>query len=72
MSLTSTDFQKYESHVDSIALTTTNGIKNNDTTCSAIDCISRPISRCTICSEYFCYLHGHKHIHSLDNFEILR
>ena len=46
--------------------------RNHDTSCNNIGCIFKPISRCTICSEYCCYVHANKHTHAMDNFEILK
>ena len=46
--------------------------RNHDTSCNTVDCIFKPISRCTIYSEYYCYVHANKHPHSMDNFEILK
>ncbi len=46
--------------------------RNHDAVCNTVDCIFKPISRCSICSKYYCYLHANKHTHSMDNFEILK
>ncbi len=60
------------------AVTTHTELENNtdvrikDTSCNNVDCIFKPISRCTICSGYYCYVHASQHTHSMDNFEILK
>jgi len=46
--------------------------RNSDTSCNSVDCIFKPISRCTICLKYCCYVHASQHTHSMDNFEILK
>ena len=55
-----------------IDLSINTDIRNDDKSCNAVDCLSRPISRCTLCSEYFCYSHANGHAHSIDNLEILK
>ena len=47
-------------------------VRNHNNSCNAIDCIFKPISRCTVCSEYYCYAHANEHAHAIDNFEILK
>jgi hypothetical protein len=47
-------------------------VRNDDKPCNVVDCSSRPISRCTLCSEYYCYSHANEHNHSMDNLEILK
>ncbi|MGE0389027.1 MAG: hypothetical protein AB7P13_02725 [Candidatus Nitrosocosmicus sp.] len=39
--------------------------------CSFANCKIKPISRCSVCSEYYCYDHTYGHIHTIENFEIL-
>lgn len=46
--------------------------RNHDNYCNNVDCIFNPISRCTLCSEFYCYVHASQHAHSMDNFEILK
>ena len=40
--------------------------------CSFTTCNEQSISRCTKCSEYYCYTHVYGHIHSIEHFEILK
>ena len=40
--------------------------------CSFTTCNEKSISRCTKCSEYYCYTHVYGHIHSIEHFEILK
>ena len=40
--------------------------------CSSTTCNEKSISRCTKCSEYYCYTHVYGHIHSIEHFEILK
>lgn len=49
-----------------------NEVENHDYCCNAVGCFSKPISRCTLCTEYYCYLHVNGHVHPIDNFEILK
>ena len=34
-------------------------------TCSSADCMAKPISRCTVCHDYYCYDHVYGHIHRI-------
>ena len=45
---------------------------NHDNSCNYVDRIFKPISKCTLCSEYYCYVHANEHAHSMDNLEILK
>ena len=45
---------------------------NHDNPFNYVDRIFKPISKCTICSEYYCYMHANEHAHSMDNLEILK
>jgi hypothetical protein len=45
---------------------------NHDKSCNYVDCIFKPISKCTLCSWYYCYVHANEHAHSMDNLEILK
>ena len=66
--------QKYK--LNSIAITVSlankETSKNQETACSATSCLSKPISRCMTCFNYYCYTHASGHQHSIDNFEILK
>ncbi len=44
----------------------------NTCKCSFITCNEKFISRCTKCSEYYCYTHVYGHIHSIEHFEVLK
>lgn len=46
--------------------------QNHDYCCNAVGCLSKPILRCSVCTEYYCYLHVNGHIHSMNNFEVLK
>lgn len=73
MVLTSDVLQKSKSKATTrTELVNNTGDKNHDNSCNAVDCLFKPISRCTICSEYYCYSHVNEHAHSLDSFEILK
>ena len=71
ISITCSSKNKYSvtTHVKSIDNTED---KNYDKSCNAANCVLKPISRCTICSEYYCYGHTTGHDHAMDNFEILK
>jgi len=68
------EVQKYKPNGKPFSVSTANKdkIRNSATPCSAIGCMSRPISRCMTCLEYYCYMHVSGHQHSIDNFEILK
>lgn len=43
----------------------------NGLLCAHPDCVIKPISRCSKCSEYYCYDHSFGHFHTMEHFEIL-
>ena len=73
MVITSDALQNYDINIPILTHSSNNtNIINHDHSCNAVDCLFNPISRCTVCLEYYCYLHVNGHAHSLDNFEILK
>ncbi|WP_144729493.1 hypothetical protein [Candidatus Nitrosocosmicus arcticus] len=73
MVITSDVLQKSKSKITTrTELENNTDSRNHDTSCNNVDCIFKPISRCTLCSEFYCYGHASQHAHSMDNFEILK
>lgn len=52
-------------------LTRINGKEQINPKCYSMGCIVKPISRCTLCSNYYCYEHVYEHPHAMENVEIL-
>lgn len=39
--------------------------------CSYGNCNLKAITRCTICSNYYCHRHGWNHLHLMENLEVI-
>jgi hypothetical protein len=64
--------QKHKLNVKPLELNVINNdVTNHDNSCNSIECLDKPISRCTVCFKYYCHTHVRRHSHSMDNFEIL-
>ena len=73
MAISSDALQKYNIIIPRLTKSSNNpDTKIHNYSCNAVGCLSKPISRCTVCAEYYCYLHVNGHAHSMDNFEILK
>ncbi len=67
------NIQKSEPDNRTLAVSpSSNKVLANNHPCSATSCIAEAISKCTLCSEYYCYKHVYVHAHPMDNFEIIK
>jgi len=67
------NIQKVEPNTRSLAVPSKDSkVMTTNHPCSATECISEAISKCTVCSEYYCYAHVYGHAHPVDNFEIIK
>lgn len=62
---------KHNARITSTLLTYISNSAGNNSICSFANCTIKPISRCSRCSECYCYNHAYGHIHNIENFEIL-